>query len=126
VFPVQAHTNRRFGMFNAKGVEHPPCSGRRVSLRQVAAKVYRRRNRCDLFNAECSAPPIWVLPTNHPSHQLPSRSLQKRRQLGDQVTEGGKVDLLLPVAQGFSGVRMNFDQQAIRAYRRGATAEHFY
>ena len=42
-------------------------SGRRVFPDQVAAKVPRRRNACELFKAECKAPPIAHKSTNHQS-----------------------------------------------------------
>jgi hypothetical protein len=42
-------------------------------------------------------------------NQLPLGCLEKRRKLPDEVAEGGKIDLLLAIAQGFSGVRMDLD-----------------
>ena len=44
-------------------------------------------------------------------------------QLFDELLEAGEVELLLAVAEGFGGMRMHFDEQAVGGHGDRAFAE---
>ena len=57
-------------------------------------------------------------PTSFPPHRA-----EERLQLFHELLETGEIDLLLAVAEGFGGVWVDFDEEAVGAHGHGAFAE---